>query len=125
MFIKILKPFSLQGKKYKAEDTLEIKDEHNIPTEPFWFNRLQDKDIRGFTLQEYCEYYVVQKNIEQFELYAKQHIDVLQQTLDNIAKIPNDKITAEQKELKKETELSIKNLNTLESELKNPIISKK
>ena len=125
MFIKILKPFSLQGKKYKVEDTLEIKDENKIPTEPFWFNRLQDKDIRGFTLQEYCEYYVAQKNIEQFELYAKQHIDVLQQTLDNIAKIPDNNITAEQKELKKETELSIKNLNKLESELKNPIISKK
>ena len=45
MFIKILKHFSLQGKKYKAEDTLEIKDENKIPTEPFWFNRLQDKDI--------------------------------------------------------------------------------
>lgn len=125
MFIKILKPFSLQGKKYKAEDTLEIKDENNIPTEPFWFNRLQDKDIHGFTLQEYCEYYATQKNIEQFELYAKQYTDVLQQTLDNIVKIPNDKITAEQKELKKETELSIKNLNKLESELKKPIISEK
>ena len=47
MFIKILKPFSLQGKKYKVEDTLEIKDENNIPTEPFWFNRLQDKDIEA------------------------------------------------------------------------------
>ena len=45
MLIKILKPFSLQGKKYKVEDTLEIKDENKIPTEPFWFNRLQDKDI--------------------------------------------------------------------------------
>lgn len=45
MFIKILKPFSLQGKKYKVEDTLEIKDENKIPTEVFWFNRLQDKDI--------------------------------------------------------------------------------
>ena len=47
MFIKILKPFSLQGKKYKVEDTLEIKDENNIPTEPFWFNRLQDKYIEA------------------------------------------------------------------------------
>ncbi len=45
MFIKILKPFSLQGKKYKVEDTLEIKDENKIPTEPFWLKRLQDKDI--------------------------------------------------------------------------------
>jgi len=47
MLIKILKPFSLQGKKYKVEDTLEIKDENKIPTEPFWFNRLHDKDIEA------------------------------------------------------------------------------
>jgi len=45
MFIKILKPFSLKGKKYKVKETLEIKDENKIPTELFWFNRLQDKDI--------------------------------------------------------------------------------
>ena len=45
MLIKILKPFSLQGKKYKVDEEFEIKDQSKIPTEPFWFNRLQDKDI--------------------------------------------------------------------------------
>ena len=123
MLIKILKPFSLQGKKYKVEDTLEIKDANKIPTEPFWFNRLKDNDIHALTLQEHCEHYATHKNKEQFDIYVKQYNDVLQQTLNDIAKIPNDKITAEQKELKKETELSMKNLVKLESELKKPIIS--
>ena len=45
MLIKILKPFSLQGKKYKVDEEFEIKDQSKIPTEPCWFNRLQDKDI--------------------------------------------------------------------------------
>jgi hypothetical protein len=120
MLIKILKPFNYKEVKYQANQEIEIKeDATKLPAEIFWRNRLKDKDVVCLTKQEICEYYAKQNDVVNFEKHSKLFCDELESVIKHISNIEKDKITEDDKRIKKESEELLKNHKDLKERLLN------